>query len=892
MRTWRYWFFWLLFAAFIWLVSRNINQVERLTETLAQGKWQWLAFAAFLQVIYYLVYTGLYQSAFSTVEVNSRLLGLLPVVLGSLFVNVVTPAGGASGAALFVDDASRRGQSAARAAAGTLLALVADFSTFTVVLIVGLVFLFLYHDLKIYEIVGAVVLLLLSTGLVTVLSLGLWSPDLLHDLLKYVQVWAGKLLGWLRRPSPLADDWFEKTASDFIAAGTAIRSHPARLGRTLGVALAAQLIDLASIYIIFLAFRWPVGFGVLVAGFAVGVLFWIVSITPQGIGVVEGIMALTYTSLGVPAATATAVTMAFRGLTFWLPLAVGFFLLRRTKTFNTTLPSLANNWGVRVVALLTALMGLVNVISTITPSLSARVQIIEKYSPLEVRHGGHLTAALAGFALLLLARSLWRRKRIAWLLTLVVLVVSIISHLLKGLDYEEALLSGLLALWLFTLKPHFNARSDPPSVRQGLLTLTAALGFTLMYGMLGFYLLDRHFKVNFGLEAALRQTLIMFTQFYDPGLQPITGFGRYFAGSIYGVGVATIGYALLMLVRPVLVRRKAQPEEHAHARLIIERYGRSSLARAALFDDKVYFFSPGGSVIAYVVKGRVALSLGDPIGPADDFTATLASFKLFCNQNDWQPAFYQTLPDTLESYYSAGFSSLKIGDEAIVNLASFTLEGRSNKGLRSAFNRLTKLGHYTKVYSPPLPDDLMNELHLISNEWLATMHGSEKRYSLGWFDEDYIRNSPVIVVLTPDETISAFANLVPEYTLNEVSVDLMRHRNNVVPGTMDYLFVALFEWARERGYATFNLGLSSLSGIGEHNEDPAIEKGLHFIYEHINQFYNFKGLHAFKEKFHPEWSPRYLIYPDAASLPAVAAALIRADSGDQSLMELLKGIRR
>src|SRR3990172_6077321 len=316
MRTWRYWSFWLLFAAFIWLISRNINQVERLTETLAQGKWQWLAFAAFLQVIYYLVYTGLYQSAFSTVEVDSRLLGLLPVVLGSLFVNVVTPAGGASGAALFVDDPSRRGQSAARAAAGTLLALVADFSTFTVVLIIGLVFLFLYHDLKIYEIVGAVVLLLLSTGLVTVLSLGLWSPDLLHDLLKYVQVWAGKLLGWLRRPSPLADDWFEKTASDFIAAGTAIRSHPARLGRTLGVALAAQLIDLASIYIIFLAFRWPVGFGVLVAGFAVGVLFWIVSITPQGIGVVEGIMALTYTSLGVPAAAATADTMTFRGLTF------------------------------------------------------------------------------------------------------------------------------------------------------------------------------------------------------------------------------------------------------------------------------------------------------------------------------------------------------------------------------------------------------------------------------------------------------------------------------------------------------------------------------------------------------------------------------------------------
>jgi len=532
-------------------------------------------------------------------------------------------------------------------------------------------------------------------------------------------------------------------------------------------------------------------------------------------------------------------------------------------------------------------MGLVNVISAVTPSLVARVQIIEKYSPLEVRHGSHVTAALAGFALLLLARNLWRRKRVAWLLALAVLGISLVSHLLKGLDYEEALLSGALALWLFSLKPHFYARSDPPSVRQGVQMLAASLAFTLMYGTLGFYLLDRHFQVNFGLGAALRQTLIMFTQFYDPGLQPLTGFGRYFADSIYVVGAVTMGYAIVTLARPVLIHGLAKPEERARAQKIVEKYGRSSMARTALFDDKVYFFSPGGSVIAYVVEGRVALALGDPIGPADDINATLVNFQALCDQNDWQPAFYQTLPDNLDAYHSAGFNSLRIGDEAIINLARFTLEGGANKGLRSAYNHLTKLGHHTRVYTPPLADDLLRELFTVSKEWLAAMNGSEKHFSLGWFDEGYIRNSPVIVVLTPEGTISAFANLIPEYTLNELSVDLMRHRNNVIPGTMDFLFVALFEWARERGYATFNLGLSSLSGIGEHNEDPAIEKGLHYIYEHVNQFYNFKGLHTFKEKFHPEWSPRYLIYPGAASLPAVAAELLRADSGDMPLTKLL-----
>jgi phosphatidylglycerol lysyltransferase len=252
-------------------------------------------------------------------------------------------------------------------------------------------------------------------------------------------------------------------------------------------------------------------------------------------------------------------------------------------------------------------MGLVNVISAVPPSLAARVQIIVRYFPLEVRRGSHLTAALAGFALLLLARSLWRRKRVAWLLTIVVLSISIVNHLLKGLDYEEALLAGALALWLFTMRSQFYARSDFPSVRQGMQTLAAALGFTLMYGMLGFYLLDRHFNVNFGLGAALRQTIIMFTQFYDPGLQPITGFGRYFADSIYLIGAATIGYALVMLARPVLIRHRAKPEDHTRAQQIVEKYGRSSLARAALFDDKLYFFSPGGSVIAYVEKAGLPL---------------------------------------------------------------------------------------------------------------------------------------------------------------------------------------------------------------------------------------------------------------------------------------------
>jgi phosphatidylglycerol lysyltransferase len=201
---------------------------------------------------------------------------------------------------------------------------------------------------------------------------------------------------------------------------------------------------------------------------------------------------------------------------------------------------------------------------------------------------------------------------------------------------------------------------------------------------------------------------------------------------------------------------------------------------------------------------------------------------------------------------------------------------------------MSKLGYRAEMLQPPHSPKVLRELRQVSDDWLISMHGSEKRFSLGWFDEVYLNSGPVMVVRNPEGYIDAFANIIPEYQASEVTIDLMRHRHQAEKGQMDFLFVSLFEWAKEQGYATFNLGLSALSGIGESPADPAIERALHYIYEHMNQFYNFKGLHEFKDKYDPTWSPRYLIYPGAASLPAVTIAMIRADSGNDVLSGYLK----
>jgi phosphatidylglycerol lysyltransferase len=450
----------------------------------------------------------------------------------------------------------------------------------------------------------------------------------------------------------------------------------------------------------------------------------------------------------------------------------------------------------------------------------------------------------------------------------------------------------VLAIWLLFLRPHFHARSDPPSIWQGLRALVAALLFTVAYGVIGFYLLDRHFSVRFGFLAALQQTIIMFTQFYDPGLQPITRFGQYFAGSIYLVSSLTFTYAMLMLFRPVLVRHPASAVEQSRAISIVEAYGRTALARFTLFDDKSYYFSPGGSMLAYAVRGRVALALGDPIGPTNDAATAIAGFQRYCAQNDWEPVFYQAQPDYLEHYRAAGLETVCIGHEAIVDLAGFSLRGGANKALRVPVTKLTKLGYRAALYEPPLPDSVLHELRAVSDEWLTMRKGREMRFSLGAFEDDYIRGSRVMAVHTPEGPISAFANIVSEYRHNGISIDLMRRRPQVENGTMEFLFVNIIEWARTCGYATFNLGLSALAGVGEDADDPAVEKALHYIYEHIYHFYNFKGLHVFKNKFNPQWSPRYLVYPGSASLPAVAIALIRADSGNSLAWDNLASFLR
>lgn len=179
------------------------------------------------------------------------------------------------------------------------------------------------------------------------------------------------------------------------------------------------------------------------------------------------------------------------------------------------------------------------------------------------------------------------------------------------------------------------------------------------------------------------------------------------------------------------------------------------------------------------------MALGDPIGPEEEAADLIRGFTEFCRRNDWIPAFYQTQPDLLALYAQLGFRALKIGEEAVVDLTTFSTSGKSSQDLRSARNRLSKLGYSIAFQRPPLSPALLPELWAVSEEWLRPMRGSEKRFSVGWFDDDDLRQSQVAVVRAPDETITAFANLLVHNPRQEITIDMMRHRADLLRGMRD-----------------------------------------------------------------------------------------------------------
>jgi phosphatidylglycerol lysyltransferase len=520
--------------------------------------------------------------------------------------------------------------------------------------------------------------------------------------------------------------------------------------------------------------------------------------------------------------------------------------------------------------------GLINLYSLIGRALPRRVGLLRSIFPLEFLHISRFLMLVVGFALVVSALNVYRRKERAFYVVVALSALSIVFHLTKGIDYEEAFFSVVLLLLLFAAREQFTVRSRRPEWRTAFELISIIALVAVAYGAVGFALLDGR---DFGAAPDAREAVVRAVKVLslgDASVVPRTRHAVWFLDSLQLMTAMTVLFSTYALFKPALHQLQTVPQERQAAARILDRHGHAALDFFKIWPDKSLFFSRSGEAfLAYGVAGGFAVVLGDPVGPSEEVEAIVPQFAAWCADNDWRVAFYQTAPTFLVSYARAGFKRLKIGDEAVVDLERFNLEGRDRKPLRSAVRKLEAAGVRTEWHDPPLEEAVLDRMQTVSDEWLRLPGRRERRFAVGRFTRDYVRGTPVFAAIDVNGRMLAFVNVVRSYREGESTIDLMRRGASAPNGIMDYLFVKLFLLNRAAGFERFNLGMAPMAGFDEHETASPEERAVHAFFQQLNFVFDYKGLKAYKAKFASAWEPRYVCYRHVLDLPRVALALAR-----------------
>ncbi len=353
------------------------------------------------------------------------------------------------------------------------------------------------------------------------------------------------------------------------------------------------------------------------------------------------------------------------------------------------------------------------------------------------------------------------------------------------------------------------------------------------------------------------------------------GIGEHSSRLARGLFAAALGVVIYLIWQSFAVRRPPlklpDRAELERARTIYDAHGGGEFAHLTFMGDKHLFWSADGqSVVAYgSVRDRL-VALGSPSGPENAIKRAILDFRHFADAQDRVPVFYEVLEPDLSLYHDLGFDLFKLGELATIQLNEFTLAGKRWEDLRQAVNRSVKERLTFEIVEPPFDTVLMTEVEYVSDVWLEDKGASEKGFSLGRFGPDYFAWSPLALVRRDGELV-AFANVLPPYGPHgTASVDLMRHVADAPRGTMDLLFAKVMQWAKDRGYETFSLGMAPLSAVGDNPYARINERLAALAFQYGGRFYNYQGLRRYKEKFAPEWTGSYLAYPRGLRVPGLA----------------------
>ncbi len=527
-------------------------------------------------------------------------------------------------------------------------------------------------------------------------------------------------------------------------------------------------------------------------------------------------------------------------------------------------------WVAPAAALITAVVAVASLVSALMPEMRWRGHVISEMGLVQIAAVLHAAVVPTATALVLTSYYLWRRRRRASQIAFVLLVVIGVFNLLR-LDIGIGLLAWVGATVLWWGRPAFTVDPSPVRLGASLATAGAALLVSFVVTVAAAWSAARGRP---DLDVVARAAVDMFL-WQDPPLKPVDDL-RFVPQAVGAVSLLGVALAVRALFRP-LPSLVPLPDlaERARAADVVRHHGSDTLSFFKLRTDKHYLWSEDGKAFAgYRVESQVMLLSGDPVGPAESVDALIADAVEHARRRDLRLAVVGASEALRERCAEAGMRSLYIGDEALVDTAEFSLEGRPIRKVRQSVNRLQKAGYTIEALSPADADPLLREeLDRVSAEW---RNGAPERGFSMALDCVHKHGQPdtlLVVARAPDGHVAGFVHLVPSFGAAAMSLERMRRLPGEPNGLMEFVIVRTIELLRDRGVAELSLNFAA---FGRWLRDPAnrFEKLVAYPLRVADRWFQIDRLQKFNAKFAPRWQPRYLIYPSFAALPRCALAVM------------------
>ncbi|HYW96641.1 MAG TPA: bifunctional lysylphosphatidylglycerol flippase/synthetase MprF [Bacteroidales bacterium] len=828
----------------IWFVKHERGEIHQVREVLSGSNTLWVL-AGIIMTFVYIVLQGLmYVASFQSVRTRLGLWDAIILFLKRNLISVFLPAGGISSLAFFTKDIEKKGITKSQI---NFASSVYGFVGILSVIIVALP-AFIYALFK--GSVGRTDLIALFSVIAIISSLYLLYLSVIRG---------GTAYRMIKKVIPSSQVFMEDLATNTIG-----RKH---FLLTVIYSIVIEVTGIFHLYIAMKAMGYEPSLFTAVIGYIVAVVFLIISPFLRGLGAIELSMTWVLIRFGYSNVEALAITLLYRFFEFWLPLFAGIvsFMLKVNRLLMRVLP-----------AFLLFILGIINIVSVLTPAISSRLTLLKDFLPVNAIDVSNYFVFVAGLFMLVTAAFMLKGLKSVWWFALFLSLGSLIGHLTKAIDYEEATVSLVVIAILIATRKEYYIKGNPKLRYVGIQTAVLSILAVLLYGIIGFYFLNkRHFNIDFSLWQSIRYTISNYFLVGSSNLHPAGRFARDFLVSINICGFLTLSFLVYTLIRPYVSKVRPTLEESEKAKILLEKYGRSALDFFKIYPDKMFFFNATDTAfLAYRISGSFAIVLEDPVAETDSLRIScIEDFDRFCYNNGLKSIYYRIPESSINIYKQLGKKVMLLGQEGVVDLSMFSLEGGQRRSLRNAVNKVRSGGYHASVHEPPLKDGLLQKLKSVSNEWLEETGRSEIIFSQGMFKWEELKQQTILTVENPEEMIVAFVNIIPDFAGDEGTYDLIRKTNDAPNGIMDFLLIELFNYFRTQNIRYLNLGFAPMSGLTDPRNFP--ERSMKFAYEKIRSFSHYKGLRDFKEKYSPLWTNRYLVFEHDYDLLQVPRALNR-----------------